>query len=423
MKDIKDIHIKTISKIIEDYLACLNSIKDTFDSTFDLLKKNDINARQVLVDFLNKCNSKNSNLDVSLVQAKTLKLIVRKFERAELAAKIFPQSMLVSLVSQYDYLIGQIVQFIYQINPNLLNDSNSQISYKDLFKYTDLDTIKNKIIQDKIETILRNSHEEQIDDLQKLSGVKNLKSVSFWKEFVEITQRRNLFVHCKGRVSDQYIQKCNDVGIISVPDKGTELDVDDNYFSNAYFVFYIMGVLLSQVITRHLLKKEKVISEIDSLLNNIIYETLEEEQYDIAIELSKFALADTTKHDCVLDTVYFVLNYAQAYKWKGNHEECNKILSEFDFSAMKADILVAKYALEENVDKVIEYMHKIGSTSDIMTKESYLSWVIFKEMREKKEFQDAYKSIFGEELNLNLLTSKENEVINLNMGFKANIEQ
>ena len=215
MKDITDINIKTISKIIEDYLACINSIKETFDSTFGLLNKNNTNVRQELVNFLNKDN--NLNLDISPIQAKSLKLIVRKFERAELATKIFPQSMLVSLVSQYDYLIGQLVQFIYQINPNLLNDSNSQISYKDLFKYTDLDTIKNKIIQDKVETVLRKSHDEQIEDLQRLSGVKNLKGVSFWKEFVEITQRRNLFVHCKGIVSDQYIQKCKDVGIDYLP--------------------------------------------------------------------------------------------------------------------------------------------------------------------------------------------------------------
>jgi hypothetical protein len=89
--------------------------------------------------------------------------------------------------------------------------------------------------------------------------------VPFWKEFIEITQRRNLLVHCKGCVSEQYIQKCKDVGINQLPCKGDNLTVDENYFNKAYYIFYVMGVLLSQVVTRHLLRKENVLGEIDNL--------------------------------------------------------------------------------------------------------------------------------------------------------------
>ena len=114
-----------------------------------------------------------------------------------------------------DYKLARaICEGIYEVNPKLLQESNSQISYKDLFTYNDIGAIRDKIIQDKVETILRKSHDEQIDDLQKISGVKNLKGVRFWKEFVEITQRRNLFVHCKGCVSEQYIKECQNVGLV-----------------------------------------------------------------------------------------------------------------------------------------------------------------------------------------------------------------
>jgi hypothetical protein len=92
--------------------------------------------------------------------------------------------------------------------------------------------------------------------------------------------------------------------------------------------------------------------------------------------------------------VYFVLNHAQAHKWKGNQDECNKILTQFDFSAMTSDILVAKFALEDNIEQVVEHMYKVGDTSNIMRKDSYASWVIFKEMRKKVEFKNAYKNIF-----------------------------
>ena len=52
----------------------------------------------------------------------------------------------------------------------------------------------------------------------------------------------------------------------------------------------MMGALLTQVIIRQLLSKENLLGEIDTILTNIIYETLEEEKYDLTIELSEFAI-------------------------------------------------------------------------------------------------------------------------------------
>lgn len=410
MENITDVRIKKISDIVDEYIQCINSIRETLRNSLPLLQKLDIRAKNSLKNFINKYD-KEELKNIPPTQIKELKTIIRTAERADLAVILFPQSMLVSLVSQYDNLIGQLVRFIYDINPNLLNESNSQISYKELFTYHDIDTIRNNIIQGKIETILRKSHEEQIDDLQKLSGVKNLKGVSFWKEFIEITQRRNLLVHCKGCVSEQYIKECKNVGIALLPSKGEILSVDENYFNRAYFVFYTMGVLLSQVLTRHLLEKEKLVEEIDTVLTNIIYETLEDGEYDLTIELSNFALGKDTEHACRLDEVYFVLNFAQAYKWQGNQQKCNEILSNFDFSAMTPDILVAKFALEDDIQEVVKQMKKVGDDSKIMTKAAYASWVIFKDMRERKEFGETYKEIFKEDLIQNILTPEENKVV------------
>ena len=78
---------------------------------------------------------------------------------------------------------------------------------------------------------------------------------------------------------------------------------------------------------------------------------------------------------------------------------------------MTSDILVAKYALENNIEGVIEHMRKAGSNSKVMTKDAYVSWVIFKEMREKTEFKEAYREIFEEELQVDSLTPAENKVV------------
>ncbi len=407
MKNLTDIRVKKMSNIIEDYLNCLDSIKETFNNNYPILTRAKTKAEKSKNNFLRSYTV--DDLTKKPILIKDWKDKSKRANRAQQAEIIFPQSMLVSLVSQYDYLIGQLIGFIYEINPNSLKESNSQISFKDLFSYNDINEIKNKIIRDKIDNILRKSHEEQIDDLKKLANIKELKKVSFWDEFIEITQRRNLLVHCKGEVSDQYIQKCSEVGIDIDCNKAT-LNVSEDYFNRAYFIFYIMGAELSQVIIRHLLKKENLLSEIDTILNKIIYDAIEEEKYDIAIELSKFALADSTKHTCNLDLVYFVLNYAQAYKWSGNEEMCKKTLSTYDFTATTSDILVAKFALEDNIKKVVEHMKKAGNNSEIMNTNAYVSWAIFKNVRKIAEFQEAYKEIFGQDFTSEL-SFEENQVV------------
>ena len=163
MENLTDTRVKKIFDIVSDYTNCLNSIKETFDSNYSILKNADITTKDTLTDFISKF--KINTECITPQQSKELKPIIKKVRRAEQSAIIFPQSMLVSLVSQYDYLVGQLVQFIYGVNPNAINASGSQISYKDLFAYSNLDAVKEQFIQDKVETILRKSHEEQIDEL------------------------------------------------------------------------------------------------------------------------------------------------------------------------------------------------------------------------------------------------------------------
>ena len=411
MLSITDIRVEKILKISDDYLCNIDSIRETFETNYLFLHANLENKRQSFSKFLNENNIKGIS-DITSKHVKVIRTFITQIKRCEVATKIFPQSMLVSLVSQYDYLIGLLIQYIYEINPQLLKDSNSQITYKDLFQFNNLDEIKDKIIKDKIETVLRKSHEEQLIELQKIVGIETLKPKSLWKDFVEITQRRNLLVHSKGCVSEQYIRSCQNAGVLINVSKGDFLDVDYKYFERAYFVFYSLGVMLTQVISRHLLKEENLLGSIDTILNQIIYNTIEEEKYDLSIELSTFATNRNTKHSCRLDEVFFILNYAQAYKWNGDLKKCEEVLSTFDFSAVTPDILIAKYTLEDNIEKVVENMLKIGSGGEIMTKEAYVTWPIFKDMRQIPRFIETYKYIFNEDLPNDLLTENENDIVN-----------
>lgn len=406
MDTITDTRVEQLFIITDEYINAISSINESFNENYSLLQKKVSQSTQELAKFLKK-NKISTIDDLRKVPAnvKKWKELKKAKERANLAFNLLPQSFFVSIISQYDVLIGQLIKFIYYVNPNKFYESGNSISYHELFKINDLNKIKEQLVDNKIDSTLRKSHVEQIYDLSKLIDDTPLSKVSFWCDFVEMTQRRNLFVHNKGKISSQYISECLKEKCSIEDEIGKYLSVDDKYFNNAYFVFFCMGIMLSQVISRKLITDS--INEIDSVLNNVIYEAICEGKYKIAIELSEFAIAKSTRHANRLDEVYFVLNFAQAYKWDGNEEKCKEILINYDFSAMTNDILVAKYALEDNLENVISAMKSIGNKSSIMTEEAFVTWEIFREMRKKRVYQDTFEEIFQKPFNDSFLEKEE----------------
>lgn len=398
MDSITDTRVLKLSEITDEYVNAISSINDSFADNYSILQEKASKTTQELANFLKRNKiSTIEDLRKNPANVKKWRELKKAKERAFSALELLPQSFFVSVISQYDVLIGQLVKFIFYVNPDKFYELESSISYHELFTINDIDKIKEQIVDNKIDSTLRKSHVEQIKDLSKLIDDTPLSKVNFWCDFVEMTQRRNLFVHNKGIVSSQYISECKKEKCDCNENIGNKLLVDDKYFNNAYFVFFCMGIMLSQVIVRKLISG--AINEIDTILNNVIYDAICEKKYNIAIELSAFATAKSTKHANRLDEVYFILNYAQAYKWNGDEEECKKILSAFDFSAMVHDILVAKYALEDDVENVISSMKAIGSKSRIMTEEAFVTWEIFREVRKKKEFHKAFEEVFNKPYN------------------------
>ena len=142
----------------------------------------------------------------------------------------------ISLVSQYDSFLGRIMRFIFAVRPDLLNVLEKPLKYSDLVQFADINAAKEYVIEKEVETVIRKSHTEQFAWLtEKLKAPFN-KGLQSWPTFVEVTERRNLFVHCDGRVSSQYLQICADHKCAIEPglSVGDRLEASHNYFENAY---------------------------------------------------------------------------------------------------------------------------------------------------------------------------------------------
>lgn len=308
------------------------------------------------------------------------------------ANELLPRTFLVSFVSTYDAFLGSLVHALFDAKPEVLNGNGKPLTYRELVTFPDLEAARAHIVDGEVESLLRKSHSEQFDWLEKTFELKLREGLESWPTFVELTQRRNLFVHCHGKVSSQYLRVCGEnrveVGGIAV---GTTLDAKREYLIEAYKCLYEIGAKLSQVLWRKLQPGE--IEAADNALISMTFELLVLERYDLANRLLKFATT-LPRHSSELAKRVFLVNLAQSYKYNGSPDRCLSTLSTIDWSACSDKFAVCVAVLKDRFEDAVAIMHRIGSEGSIKRHE-YIDWPVFREFRRSPEFSRAFTEIFG----------------------------
>jgi hypothetical protein len=326
--------------------------------------------------------------------------LTRQLERVNAASLVVPRSFLVALVSQFDAFVGDFLKSLFISRPELLEASERTLTFSELSKFGSLERAREYILEKEVETLLRKSHIEQFAWLEKKFGISLRAGLSIWPTFIELTERRNLYVHTAGRVSSQYLEVCksNEVNeVISSEIKvGDELMISDHYFKNAHAALYEIGVKLGQVLWRKLLPSQA--ADADSHLTNIIVSLLKDGSYDLATVLSEFANCTFKKRfSSERYRLVFLVNNALAYYLKGDKKGCEQILSQQDWSALSGEFKLAEQVLKEQFDSATDIIKKIGRNST-PRKGDYLYWPLFTEFRKTEQFRTALRDVFGEDI-------------------------
>ena len=119
-----------------------------------------------------------------------------------------PQIFFCALIHQYDAFLGKLLRVIFCVKPEFLNASQKQITFSELMSFGSLDEALQHLVEKEIESIIRESHVDQLKWMENKFKLPLRKGLSAWPLFIEITERRNLFVHCDGVVSSQYLTTC-----------------------------------------------------------------------------------------------------------------------------------------------------------------------------------------------------------------------
>jgi hypothetical protein len=315
-------------------------------------------------------------------------------ERPRLAARLVPQSFVVSLISQYDAFLGALIRTLFYLKPEAVNSSERTVSFAELMAFGSVEAAREYLIENEVETVLRKSHSEQFDWLENKFGLPLRKGLDVWPTFIEVTERRNLFVHASGLISRQYLDVCakhkatlpNDAAL------GKGLGVSKEYFTVAHEAIFEVGVKLAHVLWRKL--KPEDMEGADKNLIDLTFELLTEERYQLARVLLDFAAETIKKYSSEVDRRTLIMNRAQAYKWLGHETKAREIVMAEDWTASNNLFHLAEAVLLDEFARAALHMRRIGPKS-IPSEAEYMGWPLFREFRQSKEFETAFEKVFG----------------------------
>ena len=318
----------------------------------------------------------------------------KKAERYRSAWSVIPRTFVVTLVSEYDGYLAALLRNAFSAKPQLLNMSDRRITLRELFECNSIEDARDRVMQEEIDTILRLSHVQQIEWFEDKLKIDVKKSVTCWPTFVEMCERRNLFVHTKGVISSQYLSVCAKHGV-KLPDTATlgqELHVDSRYFMDAYRCLTETAILLTHVLWRKLIPDD--LEKSDDAINNICYEFIHDREYEIPVRVLECALKEFKTFHSTESRMLLVVNLAQAYKWKGDSRKLSEIISQTDWSGLSHKFRLAKAVLEDDHRSAAEAMIAIGDHGEVQ-EIHYRDWPLFRSLIETPEFLRAYEEVFG----------------------------
>jgi hypothetical protein len=311
---------------------------------------------------------------------------------------LLPEMALVTLISVYDAYLGRLVRGLLTAKPEVLNASKRQLTYAQLTEFDSLEAAREYLIETEIESLLRENHASHFDWLEARLGIPLRRDLPSWPCFIEITERRNLFVHANGVVGAQYLSVCRKHGADPGPETavGQRLRVPPNYFKTACDCITEIGVKLGQVVWRKILPGE--LEAADQALIGTTYELLTLREYRLAETLLEFATG-LPRHSSAECLLIYKVNLAIAYSWQKREKECSDLLDGVDWTALADKFQLAEAVLRRDNKRAALIMRRIGKSSE-PSKADYRDWPLFRGFRKTEEFREAFQVIFGEPFRL-----------------------
>lgn len=303
-----------------------------------------------------------------------------------------PEIALIGLVSAYDAFLANLLRCAFNRHPGIVLRSDKDIKLGVLLEFEDLDQAKAHLIEEEIDSILRRSHTDQLNWIERKLKLTLLDRLPSLSSFVELCERRNLMTHTGGHVSKHYIKNCEDFNINTNATIGERLTVDPAYLRKATEIVTETGLMLGYLLWGK--SEPDNLDKVDSSINDTAVNLIAEKQFTTAANILECALS-RTKHSSEKSRRMIVVNLANAVKHQGDQQRSLKILDREDWTAVAPEFQVCVAAVRDDTHEVCRLMRTIGEDGTV-TAADYRDWPVFSKIAQETEFTNTFKEVFGE---------------------------
>lgn len=415
---------KRLLSVVDEYLVDLECLRDMQSSVMPFLHEQDQERKGAVKRILDSARKKGEELKLQEEESsdpenssneseddnkssedddKDVRLafsppdyeyLMANLNKIQKAERLFEKQLIVTLVSRFDEFLGQVLRLVLEQKPESIISSNKTITYKELVALKSVDKAIEGVIHKEVEDILRESHESQIqyiDEKLKIGIQENFKGM---KKFLEVAERRNLFVHSGGVVSNQYIDRCKGFGHEVSVDRGRRLDADNEYFNDAFLTFFEIGLRIGQASYRRIFNND--LDSADRALNNLAVKFMNSGEYHLAEVITDFDIAIPEKLRSPSSEFFYYAKINKAASQKFQGKDFEKGLSDVPWQVFHSKYSLVLHVLREEYEEAGKLMQN-DEVKDIVGMAGFRAWPVFRLFRETDEFKKAYKAIYGRE--------------------------
>lgn len=316
--------------------------------------------------------------DIGVYNQRLAELV--RFQRQ---TKVYTESFILSLIAQYEVMVADTLRFALADQPKIYISSEVKINAVDVINAMDIEGIKRKIIEEKLEVLLRDSHINLVQDFFKRLSL-DLPDKILLKDFGEICERRNLITHADGVVNARYRMNLKKLGFSEsdIPTVGTSLHADVGYIVSSNARTTLLGFWIIHSVWRKLFPQETKTA--DASLNEAVHDFLVAGYTKMARRLCEFALEEfpDIKEEI---RAYLVVNLCLSYLLEDDMEEAERrkgiddSLQKRDWGILNAPLALALCCIKEDYDQLSSKID--DAVHHGLTVQEFSTWALFSKVR------------------------------------------
>ena len=107
-------------------------------------------------------------------------------------AKYLPRISTIGIISSYDAILSDLLKVIFKRKPEIIFTSDREVKFSELLNLNTLEAVRDSIISNEIESVIRNSHHEHFSWMERKFGMKLREKLDVWPDFIELCERFGL---------------------------------------------------------------------------------------------------------------------------------------------------------------------------------------------------------------------------------------